>query len=103
MDKLLNFVAALEEEFNDYRVAVSPISEEDFDFVVTCRQIYEIDSGVTHAYNLYKIDDFRNEFDRITTRTGVNEDVPEIGSGTNAKGFAGEGLAQHWVEFKVRV
>lgn len=103
MDKLLNFVAALEEHFEDYHVAVTPKAGEGYDFLVTCRQIYEIDSSVTHAFNLYKVDEFRDEFDKIDIRTGVNEDFPEAGSGMTASQPVDTGLGQHWVSFRVKV
>lgn len=102
MDKLLNLVSAIQDEFSDYHVSVSAMPGTDYDYMLTSRKIYKKDSNVTHAFNLYELDDFRNEFDKFDVRTGVNEDVADIGAGVNARSGVDAGLAQHWVEFRVK-
>lgn len=103
MDKLLNLVAAMEEEFDDYYVSVSPLPDPEFDVLVVSRKIYEIDSNVTHAFNLSELDEFRREFDRFEVRTGVMEDIADVGAGVALSEYAGDGLGQHWVEIRVKV
>jgi len=103
MDKLLNFIAAIEDRFENYHVSVSPLENgNDMDVLIYVSEILRQDTGVTSAFNIYELDEFRNEFEEIEVRTGINEDVARLGKGVNGSTRVDSDFMEHWVEFRVK-